>query len=146
MLIRRNNFLLILLTVLLAGCFSGDGYEYVPVTGRLTIDGKPLADIQVYFSPKLIDETGIAGPPSAGTTDNDGNYSLRVLRKGGSTGAIPGTHFVKFLDQNEVSESTGEEEDFKPIASRIPRKYNDGLDFIVPKEGTDAANFELTSN
>ncbi len=54
---------------LLAGCSDG-GPELREVTGRVTVDGKPVPGAILTFVPTA------GGSPSYGGTDNDGNYKL----------------------------------------------------------------------
>jgi hypothetical protein len=65
------------------GCGGGSGL--VPVTGTVTLDGKPVANAAVLFKPS-------AGQPANGTTDGDGKFSLETIKPG--DGAMPGEHDV----------------------------------------------------
>ena len=64
---RRLMCMASLLCLLTAGCGE---MKVAPVTGTVTLDGKPLANASVRFQP-----TG-GGRPSAGFTDEDGVYVL----------------------------------------------------------------------
>ena len=64
-----------------AGCGSGDGIPRHTVSGNVTLDGKPLEDGQITFTPEL------AGNPAAGATIKAGAYSL-----GRSEGPAAGPH------------------------------------------------------
>lgn len=58
----------------------------VPVTGRITLDGKPVAGAAVMFEP----EGG--GVPARGSTGPDGTYTLTTFER--DDGAIAGRHRV----------------------------------------------------
>ncbi len=72
--------------VLAVGC-SRSGLNLAPVEGVVTIDGKPVADAGVFFTPtdpKL-------GPPAMGTTDAEGKFALSTANH---EGAVIGDHRV----------------------------------------------------
>ena len=69
----RTHTLLAVPLLLAVGC-SGPGFDFVPVSGRVTKNGQPLANVRVTFQP----EGENPGPGSAGTTDADGRYTLVV--------------------------------------------------------------------
>jgi len=75
-----------MLALAVVGC-SGSGQELAPVSGRITLDGKPLAGARIRFQP---DRTG--GSPSYGAADSSGNYELGFKR--GQKGAMIGSHVV----------------------------------------------------
>ncbi len=60
-------FLSITASTQLTGC--GPTYRYTPVKGRITIQGKPAADVLVQFVPDITHET--EGPESTGVTDKE---------------------------------------------------------------------------
>jgi hypothetical protein len=78
---------------LTAGC-GKSGPQVVPVHGRITLEGQPLASADVRFQPD--------GPerPSVGRTDGDGRYELMYKR--GQPGAIVGQHTVRIWVSPEV--------------------------------------------
>ena len=80
---------------------------------------------------------------SYATTGADGKYTLRT----GDTdaaGAVVGTHRVTISDMRTESDQDGGV--IKTPPPRFPPRYSDGsLTFEVKAEGTDQANFELTS-
>ena len=81
-----------------AGC--GSGLNTAPVSGQITKDGKPLADVSVTFTPQA---TGIEAPVSNGRTDEDGRYTLAVTATG-EVGAVQGQHIVSiaFIGQEKT--------------------------------------------
>ena len=75
-----------LLVGFVLGCGAGGPAKY-PVSGKVTLDGKPLAEVSVTFSPsdrKL--------PTSGGKTDAQGVYKLSTAQ--GDSGAVVGKYMV----------------------------------------------------
>jgi len=135
----RMSLLVAAMLAAAIGC-SGprDGFDYQPVSGKVTLDGQPLAGATVAFIPQS--NTLESGRPSTGMTNEAGAFTLKSM--GGQTGAVVGDHVVsistKVVD-NDTQELISKE--------TIPAKYNDRskLTFTVPRSGTDTANFELES-
>jgi hypothetical protein len=121
------------------GC-GGPGYKLAPVSGRVTLNGKPLADVQVSFQPS---QKGKAepGPGSFGTTDADGRYSLRTVTEPPADGAVAGMHVVTFRARSPESLKT--DEAVAPTVMLPVRAVDGSLSFEVPPEGTDRADFNL---
>jgi hypothetical protein len=71
------------------GCERVDSLGFTPVTGRVTLDGKPLTGGEVRFTP---DPTSNKGPQSISPLGPDGSFELRG--PGGRLGAVPGDHRV----------------------------------------------------
>jgi len=82
-----------MLLPLLLGCGTG-GPELAPVSGRVTLDGRPLELADVVFQPEG------ALSPSYGRTDTEGRYQLGYKR--GVTGAIVGEHMVAISVSREL--------------------------------------------
>ncbi len=85
------------------------GYQNVsPVTGRVTLDGIPLAEAQVMFLPTN-------GRPSTGETNADGIYELAYTYK--QKGAELGMHAVRVTTAYTRQDGTVGPE-------RVPKMYN----------------------
>lgn len=83
----------LVLLILVAGCRGDRGPALVPVQGRVTLDGKPLALKSVRFIP----EQGTPGAGGEATTKEDGTYALYVVRPGSlkpEYGILPGSYVV----------------------------------------------------
>ena len=69
--------------------------EAVPVTGKVTVDGKPLARATVTFTPDI---TSTGGRQALAITKDDGSYELSTAVPGlsleQSKGALPGDYAV----------------------------------------------------
>lgn len=92
-----------LLIIALLGCDSGGKKiplpDTVPVSGVVTLDGKPLETAVVTFSP-----TGTTkGVDCLGLTDEEGKYKLKQIR--GKDGAPQGTYRV-FISQMKRGDGT----------------------------------------
>jgi hypothetical protein len=140
----RRHFYCLLVTVLVGclvplGC-GGQDYELAPVSGRVTLKGKPIADLLVSFQPHQ-EGNATPGPGSFGRTDAEGYYSLKILDEHSADGAVLGAHTVTIkIDQPE---SALTDEVVAP-SIMLPVHAVDGtLTFDVPPEGSDQANFDL---
>lgn len=121
----------------------GCGGNIVPVSGRVTLDDKPLANATVIFQP-LSDQAN-PGPGSKGKTDSEGKFSL-TLTTGNTSGAVVGKHKVS-ITAYEGGERQSSGPDMKPAKSLVPAEYNSKstLTFDVPPGGSPSANFDLKS-
>jgi len=133
------------LLIVSAGCSSGP--KYVPVSGTVMFDGKPLANAVVAFNPAAMPgKIEAAGAGSMAVTDAQGHYVLKVIGTDSKTdGAVVGEHRVKISTADLVSNSDSSDVAKGQPKERVPAKYNTNteLRFTVPPGGTDAANLDL---
>jgi len=87
----------------LAGCGKSDRPELGSVEGTVTLDGRPLPDALVLFTPDG------PGRTSQGVTDASGRYRVAYLRD--IVGANLGRHVVRILTARE---ETGAKEILPP--------------------------------
>jgi len=84
----------------LSGC-GGGGPKLVPVSGTVTLNGKPFKDAEITFIPDGSSEDGLPGLDKTGP---EGNY---VAMTNGRRGLVPGKYkvFVKklLLDPNKFA-------------------------------------------
>lgn len=124
------------------GC-SSDGPELTDVTGKITLDGQPVAGCQVTFVPDG------GGSPSYAQTDAKGEYRLMFTRN--KYGAMLGRHNVS-LETRKLSAAEKEElraagEEVPADSVSIPKKYReDGALTAEVKSGKNKIDFELTSD
>jgi len=90
---RCPRFTLVLLLAGCAGC-GQSGPEVAPVSGRVTLDGQPLASADVSFQPDG------AQRASSGRTNAEGRYQLMYKR--GQPGALVGEHTVRISVSREI--------------------------------------------
>src|SRR3954453_22377178 len=72
----------------LPGC-GADPYAMAPVSGRVTVDGQPVAGLRVSFEPIGGRHRPLPGPDSTAVTDADGRYTLSTT-DAGRRGAVVG--------------------------------------------------------
>jgi hypothetical protein len=135
----RGSLVLFAFIALLVGCDGG--VRAVPVSGRVTLDNKPLAGAVLQFVPVSGSEKA---PGAIGTTTEDGRYSL-VLNNGSDTrGAAPGKYKVTILlGAGGGGDDAGKSERRKQLPERYNRKTK--LECDVPPEGREDADFDLKS-
>jgi hypothetical protein len=132
---QRASLLLLLLSL---GCSKGQ--RMAPVSGRILMDHRPLANADVRFYPS----EGKNLPYSVGETDDQGNYTLDLAAGRGGEGAIVGEHRVTIsIDERKLRKPLGP----KGPRELVPRKYNRNttLTCTVPPEGKQDADFDLKS-
>jgi hypothetical protein len=137
--------LLAVLAILAAGC-SGEPYQTASVSGRVTLNGQPVAGVAVMFQPVAPDGNVNPGPGSTGVTDSEGRYSLKVIGKD-IRGAVIGMHKVRLTPFEQPGDPSDDRPKRAKPTLRIPARYNklEGTPFEVPAGGTDKADFPLTS-
>ena len=130
------------LTVVLCGC-GGDS-KIAPVSGVVTLNGKPVADVAVSFQPIATSGNNNPGPASFGVTGPDGKYAAKILGED-RKGAAVGKNQVRFSAHMPPSDPDNPVKT-KPTV-QIPGRYwyDSKLEFDVPQKGTSSADFKLTS-
>jgi hypothetical protein len=125
----------------LVGC-GGESFTVRPVSGRVTLNGKPYAKGIVAFQPVGDNANPNPGPGSTAYTDSEGKFTLKIDPK--TPGAVVGRHTVKLWTQMSASSANDESSGWR---EPIPTRYNNDSkeEFVVPPEGTDQANFDLKS-
>ena len=153
--------------LLVTGCGPSGPATY-PVTGTITMDGKPIADATIAFVPMGGESDG--RKTASGRTDAQGMYALTTFAK--DDGALAGEYGIKVekyeggnegdqvaSDPNDASQNLDNYENaYKPdvgdprgSAPRpknvLPKKYSDvvtsGLTYKVTEEG-GTFDIELT--
>jgi hypothetical protein len=130
------------LALLSAGC-GGVSYKTAPVSGRVTLDGRPLPNATVEFIPEVGAGEKAPPPSSVGVTDGGGRYSLVLADVRKSDGAVVGKHRVLITLGPQAAAN-----DARPTFHRqLPEKYNrkSTLACEVPAGGRQDANFDLKS-
>ena len=120
-------------------CVGGIGCgkiePYHAVTGRITLDGQPLADADVSFVPE-----GGAGVASLGRTDAQGVYQLQHTQT--LLGAPVGDYRVRVSTLREAKEN--DETARTAVPERVPPRYNLASELTVRIEpGENTLNFTL---
>lgn len=112
------------------------------VTGRVTLDGQPLADARIVFTPQK-------GRAASGATDAQGRYSLSTFAK--DDGALPGVYRVTITaqdSQDPAEPKRPEPNRAAPGRPAIPARYSDprttGLTTEV-RAGANVFDFDLST-
>jgi len=150
----------LLVTCAFVGCGS-DLPKTVPVTGTVTLDGKPLEGATVNL---LSDEKSL---PAGGTTDESGNFTIKTtVGDKVVDGAVVGTHKVAVTKTSssgpavemdlEAQKKMMEQMTVNPaitsnvkVEDLVPAKYKNplqsGLVANVTQDGPNQITLELTS-
>src|SRR2546423_891968 len=107
---------------LLAGC--GSTAKVAPVSGAVTLDGKPLANAHLVFQPEATGGKTNIGVGSYGDTDAGGKYTLR-LQDTDQPGAVVGKHRVEIDIKVQADDRDPK---LRPPTKRLPAKYNRNSD------------------
>jgi hypothetical protein len=114
----------------------------------VTLDGKPLAGVDVSFQPIAPEGSIEAGVGSSGRTDKDGHFTLKAATK--QNGAVVGKHrvYISSLAPQAASNDERFQRGGPPLMEKVPTKYNANSNLIieVPAGGTAKADFALTSS
>lgn len=134
----------VVVTCLLAAACGGGGHPLAPVSGRVMLDGEPLAGAKIGFEPMREGKELDAGQGAYATTDESGSFTLTALD--GTKGAVVGKHRVWIRTLQAREDETG-----KFIVEReelLPERYHDRteLTFTVEPSGSNRANFDLKSH
>ena len=87
--------ILVTVGIVLTGCSNSSRPPTYPVTGTVTMQGKPVAGAAITFVP-----TG-EGDAASAITDSEGKYALMTWKAG--DGARPGEYRVKVSKQEQVT-------------------------------------------
>lgn len=104
-----------------AGCGESEGdyssLNLIEVTGKVTLDGNPLAGARVAFH-------GTDGHMPMGITDSSGMY--RLMYDSSHPGCTPGEKVVRITKggSEEGADPEGTTDEGAPIAEPIPANFN----------------------
>ena len=141
----RNCWILGSLVLCTIGC---GGPSFVPVSGKVTLDDKPLANATVGFYP-LNAKTGTTPLTSSGRTNENGEYTLSAVMSK-NKGAVVGKHRVSITVEPDLTGSDLPANKL-PKGGRPPKILpiyqgeSSELNCEVPSGGKTDANFTLKS-
>ncbi len=140
--------LLLAVTVVAVGC--GDSkFRFAPVSGQIFLDGEPVSNARVVFMPRSTREDDEAGPYSNGETDEEGRYTLMSVDESPRRGAVVGPHNVIVSTRRSHLDPEDPDIEIIDVPEAIPRIYTHyrltPLNYEVPPEGTESADFQLQS-
>jgi hypothetical protein len=130
------------------GCGRSHPPPVVPVSGRITLDGNPLVNADVGFSPTA----DAKFPFSYARTDQQGRYTLHLGQETDAEGAVVGEHRVlvsvdpKLVKVSPLPKSKAAMRSRSQFTEATAAKFGKFLEkFTVPANGTTDANFDLKS-
>lgn len=151
--LSKRLSLIAMLALLGSGCGRGNLPELGSVSGRITLDGKPVEGVHIEFIPL------IEGRPSAAASDSSGHYVLSY--KGSVKGARVGEHkvimttlqekmtFVESTDDEEPTDGGSEDSEIEITTSgraeEIPAKYFKSPLRVTVEQGSNTVNLTLDS-
>lgn len=128
---------------LVVGCDGDDGPKVYKSSGVVTLDGEPLANVNVLFQSS-------GGKPAIATTDDEGKFQLGTFKP--SDGALPGVHKVAVTENSDTPPPMPGTPEYAAAARKppaFPRRYMavdaSGLEFEVTPEGPNEFAVELKS-
>ncbi len=121
---------------LLLGCADDNPLNRQAVSGQITLDGVPLDQGTIEFSPQE------KGSTSSGALIKDGNYEIEELK-----GLPPGEYLVRIFSA-EAQEGPVPEGPPGPMTGpapkeRIPAEYNAESDKVVEVSADEPAEFDF---
>ena len=150
----------VLVTLIFAsivGCGGPSQFPLAEVSGRVTFDGQPVANVMVTFMPISDGKNPNSGPYSLGLTDANGVYHLQT--RYGEDGAVVGTHRIVLetagsdpelaaVEGNPESSGGSERlnDQASPTSLSVPKKWGPEsiMEMTVPEGGTKTADIELS--
>lgn len=132
-------------TLLIAMVGCGPSGKVVPVSGVVTLNGKPAEDVAVTFQPVAPDGTNVPGPSAFGISGADGRYTLKLMGEE-TKGATVGKNIVRFSAYVATDPNVDGPPKTKPKTNVPARYWSDSkIEFDVPAKGTSSADFDLKS-
>jgi hypothetical protein len=113
-------------TALMSGCKKSNQLDVAPVTGIVTLDGKPVSGGVVVFQPAR-------GRGATGIISSDGKYFMRTYRE--ADGAIVGLNKIAVSSSGKMPTIEEQEAGTVNIKQNLPGIYTSpetsGLSFSV---------------
>lgn len=116
-------------------CFSGcstNTLDTTKVSGSVTLDGQPIAGVEVAFIPLSPD-----GREAYGTTDEKGVFTLTTPGANVDSGIIPGEYIATFTKFTSPADGLSGEEIQKKFPQGLPSAVNAIPQKYADKQSTD---------
>ena len=136
----RYSILCLAILSACVGCSDG-GPHLVSVTGKVTLDGKPVPNAVVTFNP-----VAAGGSNSLGKTDKDGNYLLEFSQD--KRGAMVGDHVVEIVTKKIAKSDLPDDGSALDQSAfvEIPAKYRKRGELkATVQDQSNTIDFPLTS-
>lgn len=133
-----------LLGLVMIGCSRGP--SLAPVSGTVTLGGKPVDGIRVTFEP-IVGESDVTDEKyytSFGITDEAGHYDMQTeVRDKLKAGAVIGNSAARFVCTKRENFMNKGLEDSRAVHD-LPKSARDkSMRYTVEKSGSTEANFNL---
>ena len=140
---KTRGMILFVLLLFFLPFTCGCSEKAATVSGKVTLNGKPLANYKVHFEPMNVKDS--LRKSAQGITNEKGEYTLTSVL-GNKPGCPVGTCHVRFAWVDpEPPKMSGSEIIYNP-PYKLPVSCEDGsMTFTVPVSGTTDANFDLKS-
>jgi hypothetical protein len=119
------------------GCGRGDGLERAAVTGKVTLDGVPIANGNIAFRP-----SGNTKGPAVGGPIQDGQYAIAVAK-----GPVVGTNCVEIHSWKKTGRKV-QDPGMGMVDEKVdlPERYNTQSTLTAEiQPGTNTLDYALTS-
>ena len=140
----RHAFIIycVVAAMLSLGC-NRNGLRYAPVTGTITVDGKPIGRAEIVLSCE--EATVRPRPTTRGVTDNAGNFVLRSLTpdKQLIKGAVVGRHHITVTTRILELDSRGGTRVVREELLGSEYTKGEALTVDVPPEGIEGLRLDL---
>jgi hypothetical protein len=144
-----HRSILLLTGLAMIGC-GGDlpQQKTYPVTGSVTLDGKPLPNITVIFHAE--DKSAFKWKElPQGTTDSEGKFTIFTYKNAPADGAPAAKYLVGIEFTPPPQDNDGGDQVKRVKGVRVPAKYADpktsGLSVTVEPKSNSLAPFSLTT-
>ena len=136
----RNLAAFMLALLLSLGCGGDSGPATVPVTGKITQAGQPVANALVVFHPQ---DTASTVRASQAETDDQGAYSLSTYLGDDEykPGIEPGEYLISVMKLEVVQDMRTQPKNLLPKKYSLPAKS--GLSASVTADGENTFDFEI---
>ena len=126
-----RSILIAVMCLIIPGC--GNDLNLGQVTGKVTLDGKPVPNAFITFEPQF------GGRPAMAKSDESGAYELQFNQS--NSGALIGEHHVRISTEDRTP-------DDKLIPEIIPKAYRSAEGFIpvTVNSGNNVIDLELKSS
>ncbi len=129
----------------LSGCGEEQPPEVVPVSGTVTQNGQPLADVIVKFYPKA------GAPVASGVTGEDGRFQLSSFQR--HDGAVAGEHEVGvYMPKTEADRAIADRRSPEEITQAMEKDAQSGAaegtaekESPIPERYADPKQSKLTA-
>ena len=126
------------LILVISGC-GGSNSDLREVTGKVTLDDRPLSGASVDFYP--VGE----GSSASGFTDENGEYQLSFSAS--EEGAPIGEYTVSISKERDEEDDEGDNDPDEGDIETLPHRYNEDTELTakVTADGPNQFNFPLVS-